>query len=97
MAEQLSKAGKVFESLLSVFKQWGLATTDQYGTAWVSYPITFKICIPIILAIHNGLNAVNAYISSDYHDNKQAAIVLKQLSDSSGKSGWGVSWIAIGY
>ena len=84
-------------SLVLATKQWGLTETNEYGTAWVSFPIYFKTPIPIVVAIHNGLDAVSAYISSDNHNNTQVAIVLRKNADNSGQSGWGVSWIAIGF
>lgn len=78
-------------------KQWGLTETNEYGTAWVSFPISFKIPIPIVVAIHNGLDAVSAYISSDNRNTTQVAIVLRKNADNSVLSRWGVGWIAIGF
>lgn len=78
-------------------RQWGLTETNEYGTAWVSFPISFKIPIPIVVAIHNGLDAVSAYISSDNRNTTQVAIVLRKNADNSGQIGWGVGWIAIGF
>ena len=86
--------GSLFGGLII---QWGLAETNEYGTAWVSFPISFKIPIPIVVAIHNGLDPVSAYISSDHHNTTQAAIVLRKNADNSEQSGWGVGWIAIGF
>ena len=79
------------------FRQWGLTETNEYGTAWVSFPISFKIPIPIVVAIHNGLDVVSAYISSDNRNTTQVAIVLRKNADNSELSGWGVGWIAIGF
>nr|DAI42463.1 MAG TPA: tail-collar fiber protein [Caudoviricetes sp.] len=86
--------GKLFGGLIV---QWGLTETNEYGTAWVSFPISFKIPIPIVVAIHNGLDAVSAYISSDNRNAQQTAIVLRKIVDNSQQSGWGVGWIAIGF
>ncbi|MEE0658657.1 MAG: hypothetical protein UCI88_06100, partial [Megasphaera massiliensis] len=77
--------------------QWGLTETNESGTAWVSFPISFKIRIPIVVAIHNGLDAVSAYISSENRNTTQVAIVLRKNTDHSKLSGWGVGWIAIGF
>lgn len=81
----------------NIIIQWGLTETNEYGTAWVSFPISFKIPIPIVVAIHNGLDAVSAYISSDNRNTTQVAIVLRKNADNSVLSGWGVGWIAIGF
>ena len=78
-------------------EQWGLTETNEYGTAWVIFPIAFNMTIPIVLAIHNGLDAVSAYISSDNRNAQQTAIVLRKIVDNSQQSGWGVGWVAIGY
>lgn len=44
MAEQLSKEGKLFESLLSVFKQWVITGNDPGGAggAVTQLPIAFS-------------------------------------------------------
>lgn len=81
----------------NIIIQWGLTETNEYGTAWVSFPISFKIPIPIVVAIHNGLDAVSAYISSDNRNTTQVAIVLRKNADNSVLSRWGVGWIAIGF
>ena len=81
----------------AVSRQWGLTETNESGTAWVSFPISFKIRIPIVVAIHNGLDAVSAYISSENRNTTQVAIVLRKNTDHSKLSGWGVGWIAIGF
>ena len=77
--------------------QWGMTETNEYGTAWVIFPIAFNMTIPIVFAIHNGLDAVSAYISSDNRNSQQTAIVLRKIVDNSQQSGWGVGWVAIGY
>lgn len=86
--------GSLFGGLII---QWGLTETNEYGMAWVSFPISFKIPIPIVVAIHNGLDAVSAYISSDNRNTTQVAIVLRKNADNSVQIGWGVGWIAIGF
>lgn len=86
--------GKLFGGLIV---QWGLTETNEYGTAWVIFPIAFNMTIPIVLAIHNGLDAVSAYISSDNRNAQQTVIVLRKIVDNSQQSGWGVGWVAIGY
>lgn len=82
---------------LCLCRQWGMTETNKYGTAWVIFPIAFNMTIPIVLAIHNGLDAVSAYISSDNRNAQQTAIVLRKIVDNSQQSGWGVGWVAIGY
>lgn len=77
-------------------KQWGLAETNEYGTAWVNFPVSFTVT-PIVLAIHNGLDTVGAYISSDNRNTEQVAIVLRKISDNSAQSRWGVGWIAVSF
>lgn len=77
-------------------KQWGLSQTNEYGTAWVIFPISF-INTPVVVATHNGLDAVVAYVSSSERNANQVAIVLHKAIDNSVDSAWGVSWIAIGY
>ena len=74
--------------------QWGFAETNEYGTAWVNFPISFAVT-PVVLAIHNGLDAVTTYISSDSRNAEQVAIVLRKVSDGSAQNKWGVGWIAI--
>lgn len=80
----------------SGIKQWGLSQTNEYGTAWVIFPISF-INTPVVVATHNGLDAVVAYVSSSERNANQVAIVLHKAIDNSVDSAWGVSWIAIGY
>lgn len=77
-------------------KQWGLSETNEYGTAWVIFPISF-IHTPVVLATHNGLDAVAAYISSDNRSPTQVAIILRKIKDNSAGNKWGLGWIAIGY
>lgn len=78
-----------------VITQWGLSETNEYGTAWVIFPISF-IYTPVVLATHNGLDAVAAYISSNERRPTQVAIVLRKIKDNSASNKWGVGWIAIG-
>lgn len=73
-----------------------MSETNEHGTAWVTFPISF-IYTPVVLAIHNGLDAVAAYISSDERRPTQVAIVLRKIKDDSVDNKWGVGWIAIGY
>ena len=95
MAVRLNKAVKQSVSLLSGFKQWGVGETNEYGTAWVVFPVSF-INTPIVVATHNGLDAVVTYVSSSERNANQVAIVLHKMIDNSVSSAWGVSWIAIG-
>lgn len=76
-------------------KQWGVGETNGYGTVWVVFPISF-INTPVVVATHNGLDAVVAYVSSSERNAHQVAIVLHKIIDNSVNSAWGVSWIAIG-
>lgn len=75
--------------------QWGVGETNEYGTAWVVFPVSF-INTPIVVATHNGLDAVVTYVSSSERNANQVAIVLHKMIDNSVSSAWGVSWIAIG-
>ena len=89
---------KILFAVLSCWaiRQWGLSETNEYGTAWVIFPISF-IHIPVVLATHNGLDAVAAYISSDNRSPTQVAIILRKIKDNSAGNKWGLGWIAIGY
>lgn len=90
------KKGLLPSTLPSEHEQWGLSETNEYGTAWVIFPISF-IHIPVVLATHNGLDAVAAYISSDNRSPTQVAIILRKIKDNSAGNKWGLGWIAIGY
>lgn len=81
--------------LSSAIEQWGVGETNGYGTVWVVFPISF-INTPVVVATHNGLDAVVAYVSSSERNAHQVAIVLHKIIDNSVNSAWGVSWIAIG-
>ena len=78
-----------------LYRQWGVGETNEYGTAWVVFPVSF-INTPIVVATHNGLDAVVTYVSSSERNANQVAIVLHKMIDNSVSSAWGVSWIAIG-
>lgn len=79
----------------AVSRQWGVGETNEYGTVWAVFPISF-INTPVVVATHNGLDAVVAYVSSSERNANQVAIVLHKIIDNSVGSAWGVSWIAIG-
>lgn len=88
---------KILLAILSCWaiRQWGLSETNEYGTAWVIFPISF-IHIPVVLATHNGLDTVAAYIASDNCSPTQVAIILRKIKDNSAGNKWGLGWIAIG-
>lgn len=55
MAEKLSKEGKLFESLLSVFKQWGLAVNQQTNVEEILLPISYSNAQFFAVAIDYGM------------------------------------------
>ena len=77
-------------------RQWGVGETNEYGTVWVVFPISFTYT-PVVIATHNGLEAVAAYIASDERSPTQVAIVLRKIKDNSAGDKCGVGLIAIGY
>ena len=85
-----------FTQFFGDIRQWGLSETNEYGTAWVTFPISFTYT-PVVIATHNGLDAVAAYISSNERTPTQVAIVLRKIKDNSASNKWGVGWIAISY
>ena len=71
MAEKLSKEGKLFESLLSGFKQWVSTDVPGGNASSISLPITYKQWYKIV--------ATGVVDSSD-GDFKQTVAVLKDYN-----------------
>ena len=76
MAARSHKAGKVFESLLSVFKQWGTATATVDGIIHnLVYPIAVNNVRSIIVT-HSGDDVAMTAVLSKYVTKSACAIKI---------------------
>ena len=75
-------------------EQWGISLTDEYGNAWVIFPISFSWDEPIVIPVHYGVNAVWCFVESTQLKKDTAEIVIKN-NDGSAKKDQGCAWIAI--
>ena len=75
-------------------KQWGISLTDEYGNAWVIFPISFSWDAPIVIPVHYGVNTVWCFVESTQLKKDTAEIVIKN-NDGSAKKDQGCAWIAI--
>ena len=82
--------------MLSAFsnRQWGISLTDEYGNAWVIFPISFSWDEPIVIPVHYGVDTVWCFVESTQLKKDSAEIVLKN-NDGSTKKNQGCAWIAI--
>lgn len=74
--------------------QWGISLTDEYGNAWVIFPISFSWDEPIVIPVHYGVDTVWCFVESTQLKKDSAEIVLKN-NDGSAKKNQGCAWIAI--
>lgn len=74
--------------------QWGISLTDEYGHAWVIFPISFSWDQPIVIPVHYGVNTVWCFVESTQLKKDTAEIVIKN-NDGSTKKNQGCAWIAI--
>ena len=80
--------------LLFANRQWGISLTDEYGHAWVIFPISFSWDQPIVIPVHYGVNTVWCFVESTQLKKDTAEIVIKN-NDGSTKKNQGCAWIAI--
>lgn len=83
--------GSLFGGLII---QWGISLTDEYGNAWVIFPISFSWDQPIVIPVHYGVDTVWCFVESTQLKKYSAEIVLKN-NDGSTKKNQGCAWIAI--
>lgn len=76
--------------------QWGLLETDQYGNAWITFPVSFNLMQPTVIAMHYGTNQVVCFNQSASLNKTSAEISMRML-DGTVDKGWGCAWVAIGY
>ena len=85
---------RLSDGLESSSRQWGLSLTDEYGHAWVIFPISFSWNQPIVIPVHYGVDTVWCFVESTQLKKDSAEIVLKN-NDGSTKKNQGCAWIAI--
>lgn len=88
------KKGLLPSTLPSEHEQWGISLTDEYGHAWVIFPISFSWAQPIVIPVHYGVNTVWYFVESTQLKKDTAEIVIKN-NDGSTKKNQGCAWIAI--
>ena len=91
---QLLATGLLLEFKLANCQQWGISLTDEYGNAWVIFPISFSWDEPIVIPVHYGVDTVWCFVESTQLKKDSAEIVLKN-NDGSTKKNQGCAWIAI--